>query len=108
MPHFAGENDAAPVSAILMTAAQVEEIEALLANLLAPRTATPVVFSEEQFQKLVSLLQPGFELSTRMLADYNRQAGPVVHTPPPTPIDTQKDAEADAEADAQPDAEPTP
>ena len=43
----------------------------------------PAVLSDAQFEKLVALLQPGYELSTLMLADY--KARMAVGAPPADP-----------------------
>lgn len=42
-------------------------------NMRQHEPAAIPAMSDEQFDRLVALLQPGFELSTLMLADYKAQ-----------------------------------
>lgn len=41
---------------------------------VAPPGVTPVFLTEEQYQGLVELLTPGYELASLMLADYKAKA----------------------------------
>lgn len=73
-------NDHEPVavaSAIVMTQAHLDDLKAFLTDLVARDHMAPAVLSDNQFEKLIAMLQPGFELSTAMLADYKRQREPL-------------------------------
>ncbi len=70
-------NDHIPVpvnSAIIMTSEQFNDLQAFLAELHGRNAQHPNAgLSEEQFAEMRRLLQPGFELSALMLADYRAQ-----------------------------------
>lgn len=69
-------NDHQPVpvsSGVIITDAHMAELKDFLADLHdTSQKLPPAVLSDNQFEKLVAMLQPGFELSTLMLADYKR------------------------------------
>ena len=73
------QNDHIPVpvhSAIVMTAEQFNDLQAFLADLHGKSAQQSAAgLSEEQFAEMRRLLQPGFELSALMLADYKAQSG---------------------------------
>ena len=70
-------NDHQPVpvgTATMITTAQMDELKSFLSELHAKQLEQPpAVLSEAQFTELTRLLQPGYDLSTAMLADYKRQ-----------------------------------
>lgn len=82
-------NDHLPVpvgSAILMTQEQVDDIRKPIEQIAArlDQPATPGM-TDAQFGEIKRLLEPGFELSTLMLADYKAQRGAPLASPQPWP-----------------------
>ena len=75
MPPHVNDHIPVPVnSAIVMTSEQFNDLQAFLADLHGKNTQQPTAgLSDEQFAEMRRLLQPGFELSTMMLADYRSQ-----------------------------------
>jgi hypothetical protein len=72
-----GINDHVPVpvgTAIMMTSDQLDDIKAFLSDMHDKQLEQPpAVLSVDQFDELKKLLQPGYELSALMLADYKAQ-----------------------------------
>lgn len=69
-------NDHQPVpveNPIIMTAAQFNDLQDFLADLVEKNQQPAKTLSDEQFAELQKLLQPGYELSTLMLNDYKAQ-----------------------------------
>lgn len=70
--HHINQHDPVGVeNATIMTEAQMSDLKTFIAHVAEKRVA-PAVLSEDQFGKLIATLQPGFELSSLMLADYRR------------------------------------
>jgi hypothetical protein len=67
-------NDSQPVdihTAVAITDTQMSELKSFLTDLHTAHTKlAPAVLSDNQFEKLTALLQPGYELSSLMLADH--------------------------------------
>lgn len=72
MPHFVQDHQPVPVGqAILLTNAQMDELKTFIADRIESlRDVQQPVIGEEHFNRLFAMLQPGFELSTAMLAEY--------------------------------------
>src|ERR1039458_6073115 len=75
MPPHLDDHIPVPVTnAVVLTAAQFNDLQAFLAELHAKRDQQPAnALNDEQFADLRKLLQPGAELSALMLADYKAQ-----------------------------------
>ena len=85
MPPHVNDHIPVPVnSAIIMTSEQFNDLQAFLDDLHGKNEQQPTAgLSEEQFAEMRRLLQPGFELSALMLADYKAQhaaAGPTTRS----------------------------
>lgn len=87
MPSFQNDHVPVPVgTAILMTQAQIDDIKSFLTDLHNSEKDRPAaVLSDAQFQELKKLLQPGYELSSAMLDDYNRQRSQPLAVSPAAP-----------------------
>lgn len=84
MVHRQGQHDPVPVSALVMSADNMDDLKAFLTDLIDKKAPPPAVLSNDQFDKLVSLLQPGYELSSLYLAEHKRANAPIVPGQPPT------------------------
>lgn len=73
MVHHVGENKPVGVdNAIVMTDAHMKDLKTFLVDLHRGKDGAAGGISDHQFGQLVAMLQPGYELSTLMLADYKR------------------------------------
>lgn len=102
MPHFIGERDAVPTgNAVMMTQAHIKELKDFIREVVNDLVAVPpAVLSDGQFAELKAMLQPGFELSKRMLDEQNRERGLA-----PAPATPSAHIQADAEQTARLNAE---
>ena len=75
MPPHLDDHIPVPVTnAVVLTAAQFNDLQAFLADLHDKIAQQPAAgLNDEQFADLRKLLLPGFELSALMLADYKAQ-----------------------------------
>jgi hypothetical protein len=70
-----------------LSSAQFDDLKAFFTGLQEKAAPQPAL-SGTQFEKLISMLQPGFELSTRMLAE-QRAAGLAPPAAAGPPVDTE-------------------
>lgn len=100
MPSKINQHETVPVhSALVLTDAHMDDLKVFLTDLFTKDRPPPAVLSDNQFQELKTLLQPGFELSTLMLAEYRRSHEPArVHEP----AAEQHQRDIDAVKSAQP------
>lgn len=84
MVHTQNQHDPVPVSALVMSADQLNDLKDFLTGLIDNKSPPPAVLSDAQFDKLASLLQPGYELSSLYLAEYKRANAPIAPGQPPT------------------------
>lgn len=98
MPHFHGQHEPTDINeAVVLTAAQMNELKAFLTDLLDKRDAPPAAaLSDAQFAELREMLKPGAELSKMYLAQMRAAQGapgtvPVVAAEPepeaPVPVE---------------------
>lgn len=99
MPSFQQDHMPIPIgSAVMMTQAQVDEIKAMVERIVTRLEQPPAPaqsLTDAQFDELKRLLQPGFELSTLMLADYKAQmqSRALVSADPAPPIEGEQSLE---------------
>lgn len=77
MPHFHGQHEPTDINeAVVLTAAQMNELMAFLTDLLDKRDAPPAAaLSDAQFAELREMLKPGAELSKLYLSQMNAARG---------------------------------
>ena len=67
MPHFQDQHEPVDIrSGVILTAAQMDDLKQFLTDLVERKSVAPAVLSDDQFQKLIAMLQPGFELSNSL------------------------------------------